>query len=215
MSGSDNVEIKQSQIAGAGRGLFARKDFQPGDLVLAVDRPLIAELETDRLVDSCAWCFQRGETDPFSRAQAASMGLPNGFVEVKTCSGCRRVAYCSKPCQSKAWKREHKYECKILAPTDRPVLPDGVRAVIKLLGRLKADPRGENGKLLDILQFRPFAGGSGLDEFKTRNPKLFDDLNMLSYAAWKYTGELKLEGQDAQTVAKAALFNVRSPSQHN
>jgi hypothetical protein len=92
MSVSDNVEVTQSQIAGAGRGLFARKDFQPGDVVLAVDRPLVAELDVDRMADSCAWCFQRGETDPFSRAQAASMGLPNGFIEVKACSGCHRVA---------------------------------------------------------------------------------------------------------------------------
>jgi SET and MYND domain-containing protein len=215
MSGRENVEVKKSQIVGAGRGLFALKDFQAGDLVLAIDRPLVAELDVDRLSDSCAWCFQRGETDPASRAQAASMGLPNGFVEVKSCAGCHRIAYCSKSCQSKAWKREHKYECKIIAPKQRPDLPDGVRAVIKLLGRLKADPRGENANLLEILQFGPFTAGSGLDDFKQQNPKLFDDLSMLSYGAWKYAGEPKLETQDSQAIAKAFLFNVGTCRPHD
>jgi hypothetical protein len=117
---------------------------------------------------------------------------------------------CSKACQSKAWKREHKHECKIIAPKERPDLPDGVRAVIKLLGRLKAAPQGKDDELLEIVQFRPFSGGSGLDDFAKRNKKLFDDFQMLSYGAWKYTGEPKLENQDSQTIAKAFLFNVCS-----
>jgi SET and MYND domain-containing protein len=209
MASIGNVQVQQSAISGAGRGLFALKDFQPGDVVLSVERPLVAELDIDRLRDSCAWCFQRSATDPMERAHSASMGLPTGFTEVKACTGCRRISYCSKKCQSKAWKFEHKYECKILTPKERPDLPEAVRAVIKLLGRLKAEGNKDE-RLSDILNFRPFAGGQGLEEFSRQNKKLFDDFSMLGFAAWKYTGEPKLDGVDSQNVAKAFLFNVRA-----
>ncbi|EGP88636.1 uncharacterized protein MYCGRDRAFT_37947, partial [Zymoseptoria tritici IPO323] len=78
-----DVEVKQSAIPGAGRGLFATKDFEPGDIVLSLDRPYVAELDIDRLCDTCAWCFQR---------------LPAGFVQTKACTGCKKVRYCSKTC---------------------------------------------------------------------------------------------------------------------
>ncbi|KAI1495543.1 hypothetical protein F5X99DRAFT_403187 [Biscogniauxia marginata] len=210
MPGTEYVEVKQSQIAGAGRGLFAGKDFAPGDLVLSIDRPLVAEPEIERMLDTCAWCFQRGATDPVERAQAASMGLPTGTIEVKSCTGCHRVGYCSKTCQAKAWKREHKYECKILAPKDQPDLPVHVRAVIKLIGRLQADPEGKNGNLLDILKFRPAGEPSALEELRKQDQKRFDDFQMLGHAVWKYCGEPKLENMDAQTASRALLINVMS-----
>lgn len=208
MSSGDNVEVKQSEIASAGRGLFALKDFQPGDLVFAVDRPLVAEVDMDRMSDTCAWCFHRGLSDPREKAQAASMGLPMGFVHVKACTGCRRVSYCSKTCQTRAWKREHKHECKVLAPKERPPLPDGVRCVTKLLCRLKADPEGKNQNVLDILKFRPGATPKGLEDFSKNNGKLFEDLQFLSFASYKYAGEPKFSDGDAQAMAQSFLFNV-------
>ncbi|KAK6067358.1 MYND finger [Seiridium cupressi] len=210
MPGSENIEVKQSGISGAGHGLFALKDFQPGDVVLAIDRPLVAELDMERLRDTCAWCFQRGATDPQERAMSAAMGLPAGFIEVKACTGCRRISYCSKKCQTKAWKSEHKYECKILAPSERPDLPEAVRAAIKLLGRLRAGAiKGEGTKgddLKYILNFRPYAGGQGLDEFSRQNTKqLIDDFNMLGWAAWKYSNDPSLENE---AISKGFVFNV-------
>ncbi|KAH8675535.1 hypothetical protein BX600DRAFT_507765 [Xylariales sp. PMI_506] len=210
MSTSENVEVRESQIPGAGRGLFARKDFQPGDLVVALDRPLVAELDVERLLDTCAWCFQRSATDQRERAQAVAMGFPTGFTEVKACTGCRRVSYCSKSCQSKAWKREHKYECKALAPTNAPNLPVGVRAAVKLLGRLKADGEGKNASLQEILKFKPFAGEGGFEEFAKKDKKRFDDYNGLSWAAWKYAGEPKFDGGDGKAIARAFVFNILS-----
>ncbi|KAF3012590.1 hypothetical protein E8E14_005742 [Neopestalotiopsis sp. 37M] len=207
MSGNGNVEVKPSGNSEHGRGLFASKDFKPGDVVLSIDRPLVAELDMDRMSDSCAWCFQRGATDPMERQVSAAMGLPAGFIEVKSCTGCRRVSYCSKKCQSKAWKAEHKYECKVLAPSERPALPDAVRAVIKLLGRLKAEG-DKDGRTKELLSFFPFAGGQGLEEFARRDKKLFDDLSMMGFAAWKYVGEPNLPGVDSQNIAKAFVFNI-------
>lgn len=205
-----DVEVRDSPIANAGRGIFALKDFAPGDLVLALDRPYVAELDIDRLIDTCAWCFQREATDPAERSASRSLGLPAGFVETKACAGCKRVRYCSKTCQSKAWKREHKYECKVLAPDNRPDLPHGVRAVIKLLGRLKADPENKDENLLDILRFQPAGadGNSNLNDFQKQDAQRFEDFGMLSYGAWKYSGEPKIGDLDSQAIAKFLFFNV-------
>ncbi|SMR49413.1 unnamed protein product [Zymoseptoria tritici ST99CH_3D1] len=201
-----DVEVKQSAIPGAGRGLFATKDFNPGDIVLSLDRPYVAELDIDRLCDTCAWCFQRGATAEEERKNSAALGLPAGFVQTKACTGCKKVRYCSKTCQSKAWKREHKYECKALSVEGRPDLPHGVRAVIKLLGKLKADPENKDARLIDILQFQPVT--TGLEDFSKKAPKRFEDFGMLAYGAWKYAGEPKLGDMDTETIAKGLFFNV-------
>lgn len=205
------VEVRSSPITGAGRGLFALKDFAPGDLVLSLDRPYVAELDIDRLADTCAWCFQRGATSSEERSLSQNLGLPAGFIETKACTGCKRVRYCSKTCQSKAWKKEHKHECAVLKPDNRPDLPHGVRAVMKLLGRLKADPENKDEKLIDILQFQPAgAGGAALEEFKKQDAQRFEDFGMLSYGAWKYAGEPKIGDMDSQAIAKGLFFNVMS-----
>ncbi|KAI1344151.1 hypothetical protein F5Y15DRAFT_104232 [Xylariaceae sp. FL0016] len=212
MARTQDVEVKQSQMAGVGRGLFATKDFAPGDLVLCLERPLVAELELDRMQDTCAWCLQRGLSDPTERMQAASMGLPGGFIEVKCCTACRKVAYCSKACQAKAWKREHKYECKILKSKERPDLPVQVRAIIKLLGKLMADPEGKTDDVYDVLKFMPAGAPNGLDDFAKENKQRFDDFNMLGHAAWHYCGAPKLPvvNVDSLPTAKALMFNVMS-----
>lgn len=205
-----DIKVQKSGVHGGGRGLFAQKDFQPGDLVFSTTRPYVAELDTLRLRDTCSWCFVRqpgGE-----ESNPVSLQSSNNGVELKPCSACRRVRYCSTTCQSKAWKREHKYECKILAQENRPDFPHGVRAVIKLLGRLKADPEGKDEKLLDILQFQPFVDPDLLRTIKETKPQRFEEFEMLSYAAYKYAGELKIGDMDSIVIARGFFFNVGMPS---
>lgn len=204
-----NVQVKQSGIESAGRGLFAKKDFQPGDIVLALNRPFVAELDQERLRDTCAWCLQRGASAE-DRAKATSLGLPIAGIETKACTGCKRVRYCSKTCQTRAWKREHKYECKVLAPVERPDLPHGVRAVVKLLGRLKADPEGKDQLLLDIVQFRPASDPKALEDIQRQDAQRFEDFSMLAYGAWKYAGEPMLGDMDSNAISKAFFFNIMS-----
>jgi hypothetical protein len=207
-----NVEIRKSDIEGAGRGLFATKSFKPGDVVHTIARPAVAELDTERLQDSCAWCFHKGASE-VERQQAAALGLSEVHVGTKACTGCRKVRYCSKTCQAKAWKREHKYECKVISVPGRPDLPHGVRAAIKLLGRLQADPEGKDEGLLDILQFKPAVDGKALEWIKAHQEQKWEDFNMLAYGAWKYCGEPKHEKIDFQSVCRAFFFNV-SPTKH-
>ncbi|KAI0460533.1 SET domain-containing protein [Xylaria acuta] len=210
MPTKEGVEVKQSRIPGAGRGLFARNVFSPGDTIVAVDRPLVTELEIGRMLDTCAWCCQRGATNPIEKDRAAAMGLPNGSTEIKGCTGCQRVGYCSKACQSKAWKSEHKYECKIIGVKDRPDLPPGVRGAIKILGRLKADPNGEIVHVQDILNVWPAGDPKGLDKIGTQDKKKFDDFQFLGHAAWHYCGKPKIDGLDPQSISVGLLSNIMS-----
>ncbi|KAI1172176.1 hypothetical protein F4777DRAFT_524997 [Nemania sp. FL0916] len=212
MGTNEGVEVKKSLIPGAGNGLFARKAFSPGDVVASVDRPLVAELEVEHMLDTCAWCFQRGATDPTERKVAASMGLPHGFTEVKACTGCQRVAYCSRPCQSKAWKREHKYECKAIGKKEEPDLPPGVRGAIKILGRLKADSKSEMVHVRNIQSIWPVGDPNGLNHIAAHDKKKFDDFQILGEAAWIYSGKPSIEGLDLHAISRGLLPNIMSNS---
>lgn len=206
-----NVEVRESTIAGAGRGLFALQDFKPGDAVLRLDRPYVAELNLDRLHDTCAWCFLRSAKDSQKRTSVARKTLPTGVVETKACTGCNKVRYCSKQCQARAWKREHRYECNAIKPENRPDLPEAVRAVIKLLGRLKADPEGKDEALLEILKFRPYTDEDVIRRFMDREPEKMEEWQTMAYAAWKYAGEPVLGDTNSLPIAKGFFFSVSPP----
>ncbi|KAK5131897.1 hypothetical protein LTR08_000485 [Meristemomyces frigidus] len=118
------------------------------------------------------------------------MGLPAGFTEVKACTGCKTIKYCSKTCQAKAWKLEHKYECKVLAVPTRPLLPHGVRATLKLLRRLQAGDK----TVTELLRFEP-----KFDEIQKSDPEKYEEYSTLAYGAWKYADE-----PDAQAGLEAA-----------
>ena len=180
MPGVDDVEVKQSTIPGAGNGLFAKKAFAPGDVVLALARPYIAELDIDRLGDSCAWCCSRAENDPEERFKSQQMGLPTGFLEVKACTGCKKIKYCSKACQAKAWKMEHKHECKILAPPDRPPLPHVVRATVRLLKQIEAGDEAPKA----ILRF-----DSKIEEIRKTDPKSYEEFSTLAFLSLIHISE--------------------------
>ncbi|KAK4540805.1 hypothetical protein LTR36_008882 [Oleoguttula mirabilis] len=196
MSVIDNVEIRPSTITGAGDGIFAKKTFAPGDIILSLARPLVTELDKGRLDDTCAWCCSRAATDPHERASSRKMGLPAGFTEVKACTGCNTIKYCSKACQSKAWKLEHKHECKVLAVPNRPPLPHGVRATLKLLRRLQADDKA----VKEVLRFAP-----KFDAVRKADPDTYDDYCTLAYGAWKYADEPSKANLD---VARHLFFAV-------
>lgn len=51
-----------------------------------------------------------------------------GFCSIKTnqlkkCSGCKDVSYCSRECQKQDWSRGHKSKCKMVGHKERPSLP--------------------------------------------------------------------------------------------
>lgn len=104
-----NVEVRPSAIAG--NGLFATKDIAAGSTLLLKTRPLIAELDLERLQDTCHNCFMWSqktvracavhatEADRLGRYPDCSGCQNEGDVTaVKACTGCKRVKYCSKVC---------------------------------------------------------------------------------------------------------------------
>lgn len=90
MQGLSGLEVKASPIAG--KGLFATKAFRPGEILMDLERPLLALPESERAHDTCAWCFNWT-----SMPNLFSEATENMFEEVAQrknhswCTGCKKV----------------------------------------------------------------------------------------------------------------------------
>lgn len=80
-----HVEVRPSPTSG--NGLFATKDIPAGSTILLKPRPLIGELDLPRLAESCHNCFLW-----------SGCVIEGGEIEIKACTGCKKVKYCSKVC---------------------------------------------------------------------------------------------------------------------
>lgn len=75
------------------------------------DAPEDATMESvGRAVDARLETFQERLGDPLT--PCACCGKCALGYKLFRCSRCKRVQYCSRACQSKAWKRGHKQECE-------------------------------------------------------------------------------------------------------
>lgn len=86
---SNNVYSKKTEHAG--NGLFTSEDIAAGELILEIDRPFLAVLDTPRLNDACSNCFvwvPAGGT--------AVDGDDRENVTLRACTGCKVVKYCGK-----------------------------------------------------------------------------------------------------------------------
>ncbi|WPG97404.1 Hypothetical protein R9X50_00017900 [Acrodontium crateriforme] len=192
MSYSGHVELKSSKITDAGNGVFASKDFAPGDIIISLPRPLVAELENQHLASSCSWCF--------SHKVAGPTDLPTDSLDIKACTGCRKIKYCSRQCQTKHWKLDHKYDCKVLSDPQRPPLPYGVRATIKLLKRLQLG----DAEVRKVLDFQP-----KIEHLRKYEPSILEDSALMAMGAWKFAGEPRGTNVDlAQTLFLNVMCNT-------
>jgi hypothetical protein len=66
------------------KGLFATKDLPAGTEIFTIERPLIAALSKERLVDTCTNCYKPGSE------------VAGGIEALKACTGCKQVKYCGK-----------------------------------------------------------------------------------------------------------------------
>ncbi|KAF2682373.1 SET domain-containing protein [Lentithecium fluviatile CBS 122367] len=115
-----------------GDGLFAGVNFKGGETIIALKRPLLASLESERLKDTCANCFVWTEESSIGSRLYVKEG-----TTVQTCAGCKRFRYCSKACQKAAWNRGHKHECKNLRSVSDKEIPKAVLGCMELLVRRK------------------------------------------------------------------------------
>ncbi len=79
----------------AGNGLFATEDLPPGELIFSLSRPLVGVLDIPRLEDTCSNCFVWT-----AASLIGSRGDDAAQIEVKACTGCRTLRYCSKVCSN-------------------------------------------------------------------------------------------------------------------
>jgi SET and MYND domain-containing protein len=165
------TEVKHSPLGG--RGLFATKAFDGGDVILDLQRPLIAVLDGPRVEDTCSWCFSWTELPVLSGA-----GI-NQAVKVNWCTGCKQVKYCSKKCQSQAWKAGHKQECKKFAAAPEAI-PNLVVAVMQALRGLSAS----ESLYEDIRKLETHR-----DEFEKTGAKKWETMQFMSHTALKLLGE--------------------------
>ncbi|KAG9240170.1 hypothetical protein BJ878DRAFT_579253 [Calycina marina] len=102
-----DVVIVESNIEGAGRGLFVKDHVAAHELV--VD-------ESENLSKTCDYCLDTLEVmSDGTRLQTSLKDL-----EHLCCTGCDTLYYCydkndRKLCQSRAWREYHRYECKMFA----------------------------------------------------------------------------------------------------
>eukprot|EP00927_Polykrikos_kofoidii_P039616 TRINITY_DN33972_c0_g1_i1.p1 TRINITY_DN33972_c0_g1~~TRINITY_DN33972_c0_g1_i1.p1 ORF type:complete len:651 (+),score=116.35 TRINITY_DN33972_c0_g1_i1:115-2067(+) len=82
---------RQPQQSERGRCVFADQDFSAGDVLLA-EVPAAAVLRGNEWSRRCASCFQE-------------------YDKLQACTGCGLEKYCSKGCQKRQWKLQHKVEC--------------------------------------------------------------------------------------------------------
>jgi len=113
----------------------------PEELLRSIER--FATTDTDTLCDECL--------------------LPFPCTDLKRCTQCKEVNYCSKKCQARAWKAGHKMWCGTLAVKDIPGKGKGIVALRDI----------EIGEVL--LKEKPlllFPAGNGLTEALTKMPEI-------------------------------------------
>lgn len=189
MAAAPSTEVKSSPLGG--RGLFATRTISPGEPLLSLDRPLVTALDVERIPDTCAWCFAWTELPVLSGAGV------NQATIVNWCTGCKKVKYCSRTCQSKAWKAVHKRECKIFAAQEE-IVPNVVVAVIQMMDGINHGKQ-EYQALLGMENHR--------DDFEKGGGKRLEAMRLMAHTALKMTGEKeKTEGMQPILMAMCCLM---------
>ncbi|KAF2146566.1 uncharacterized protein K452DRAFT_282748 [Aplosporella prunicola CBS 121167] len=179
--------IKESPVAG--NGLFAKKAIDTGGLIFSIPRPLVAALDTSRLLDTCANCFACNDM----------IGSSEG-LDLKACTGCNIVKFCGKACQTDSWKRAHKFECPVFRELERSGrLPNAVRAGMELLARRK------NGRLSDAQWDELMRLETHLDDLRARDD--WETHEVLAMGVLKYS---KTEGTFDVETAQGVYARVRT-----
>ncbi|POS77476.1 hypothetical protein DHEL01_v204134 [Diaporthe helianthi] len=124
------LRIGASSIPQAGSGLFALSDIPAGSEIFH-SIPLITAAESAH-EGTCDFCFYNSGSSINRDGRFYSSNTDDDARPAVTCCGACKVArYCSKECQTKAWKSYHKFECKILR--DSPPITSLVQALCRLL----------------------------------------------------------------------------------
>ncbi|OIW35588.1 SET domain-containing protein, partial [Coniochaeta ligniaria NRRL 30616] len=198
-----------------GRGLVATATFPPGSAIAVFPNPLLCLPDGDHVRRVCDWCLVPGSltTSP-SSASPSSTSAAQVERKLSLCTRCRYVSYCSRKCQSAAWKAVHKLECPALCriKDGKWFVPTPVRAAMQLLLRLRQNDRavrdaigdvpGEGEKegvlLSNVEGFREYGDGT-----------VWKDLGAQAAAALRFSG-MEGEGEAAAEGVKRVLCMLQT-----
>uniref|UniRef100_A0A336M3K9 CSON001819 protein n=1 Tax=Culicoides sonorensis TaxID=179676 RepID=A0A336M3K9_CULSO len=89
----DGIELATSEKFG--RYLRAKRDFNPGDVILR-DKAILRFVDPDSKYSRCNYC------------------LKSNLLNLQPCEYCSTAMFCGNECKNLAWKRYHKFECGTL-----------------------------------------------------------------------------------------------------
>lgn len=132
------VNIREAP--GKGEGVFAKRNLTPADRIYGVTNIPLSTISSSQLAKLCYHCIAGSRT---SEDAWSSFGQYRD-ADLKICSGCKVARFCGEQCQRQAWKKYHKHECKIFAKLYPKILPESVRAIVRLALQHKHDllPQG-------------------------------------------------------------------------
>ncbi|KAL9061234.1 MAG: hypothetical protein Q9206_000629 [Seirophora lacunosa] len=193
--------VHARSVPGKGTGLFTSKSVPAGELVFAIERPLVRIPDNEHLAKACYNCFYL--EPPEGRSELETRTL-------KICNGCKVVKYCSKRCQSRSWKVEHKYECKALGQLYPKIAPSAVRMAMQIL------LRRQSGSIPDTGWQELLALEAHVDDFKdgtidARNSTKWQDIELMSQAATAFSGVL-LSPNVVQAIIARIVINSMTVS---
>ena len=189
---ADKVEPKSTKKRG--NGLFARQDIKAGEAILSVHYPLMLALDTPRLKDTCYGCYKQPsgcKKDVFRTAAR----LEDDYIALKLCTRCKTVRYCTKRCQKASWV-VHKYECKLFTDLSPKILPNNVRAIVRLLKQYDAGQiTNEEWEQLRNLEHH-------IEDVKKLGGERWETLLLIAKGAKEYSGTNLDEGLVLQICAQ-------------
>jgi len=159
------------------QGLFASQAISTEDTLYTADGLTIAAINTAELSNFCYCCYAGSRP---STSQWYSIGQHRD-AELKVCTGCHVAHFCSVRCQKQAWKKYHKYECKVFKKLMPRVLPEQVRAVMTIL--LQRD----NGLLDDGVWENVVSAISHVDNLKAAGGDAWISLMLMAKATHEYS----------------------------
>jgi SET and MYND domain-containing protein len=148
--------ITVKEISGdKGRGTFSAKKLSVGELVLK-ERPLVYCADAGKQV--CNVCFLG--VNEWSHKSNAQM---------KLCTGCKAVYYCSRECQTKDWLAFHMYECG--AYQKMPKKPFTLLRILSRIMMLKRHNESEYKNKFEVLVHK-------VDKMKLADKEMFGQILM-------------------------------------
>jgi hypothetical protein len=140
MAAKFSLELRESSITGAGRGLFASRTLQLGEEIVTSLNPFVSVVTKQKLSTVCHNCFR-------------VIRVEDENLKLKHCSTCKKVHYCSFLCQKEDWSI-HKRECAIIREQRGSELVDLFRLMIRFLSRWHLRIQQSGLKNVDLMIIR-------------------------------------------------------------